>query len=119
MVAGADMNQSEALSFVATPTKGHVSAFLMRPPEARQLLVFGHGAGAGMRHRFMEAMSMRLGAAGIATFRYQFPYMEAGGRRPGRAPNSARGGARRGRCRARVARPICRCSPAASRWAGG
>ena len=86
MVAGADVNQSEALSFVATPTKGHVSALLMRPPEARRLLVFGHGAGAGMRHRFMEAMSMRLGAAGIATFRYQFPYMEAGGRRPDARP---------------------------------
>ena len=113
MVAGVDVNQSEALSFVATPTKGHVSALLMRPPEARRLLVFGHGAGAGMRHRFMEAMSMRLGAAGIATFRYQFPYMEAAGRRP-----DARRCAPRSMLRT-VLRPICRCSPAASRWAGG
>ena len=54
----------------------------MRPREASRLLVFGHGAGAGIRHRFMEAISARLAAAGIATFRYQFPYMEAGSRRP-------------------------------------
>jgi predicted alpha/beta-hydrolase family hydrolase len=77
-----DVIGAEPLSFVATPAKGQVSALLMRPEEARWLLVFGHGAGAGMRHRFMEAMSARLAGAGIATFRYQFPYMEAGSRRP-------------------------------------
>jgi uncharacterized protein len=77
-----DVIGAEPLSFVATPTKGQVSALLMRPDQARWLLVFGHGAGAGMRHRFMEAMSARLAAAGIATFRYQFPYIEAGSRRP-------------------------------------
>ena len=74
------------LSFLATPEKGAVSALLMRPEPARWLLAFGHGAGAGMRHRFMEAMSRALAGVGIATFRYQFPYMEAGSRRPdGRA----------------------------------
>jgi uncharacterized protein len=77
-----DVIGAEPLSFVATPTKGQVSALLMRPDQARWLLVFGHGAGAGMRHRFMEAMSARLAAAGIATFRYQFPYIEGGSRRP-------------------------------------
>jgi predicted alpha/beta-hydrolase family hydrolase len=77
---------AEPLSFVASPAKGHVSALLMRPDEARWLLVFGHGAGAGMRHRFMAGMSTRLAAAGIATFRYQFPYMEAGSRRPDAHP---------------------------------
>ena len=41
-----------------------------------------HGAGAGMRHPFLEAMAQRLAAGGIATFRYQFPYMEAGKKRP-------------------------------------
>ena len=82
MTASADVIQSESLAFVATPAKGRVSALLMRPREASRLLVFGHGAGAGMRHRFMQAMSVRLAAAGIATFRYQFPYMEAGSRRP-------------------------------------
>ncbi len=59
-----------------------MSALLLRPAGARRLLVFAHGAGAGMRHRFMAAMSAALAEQGIATFRYQFPYMEAGGRRP-------------------------------------
>jgi uncharacterized protein len=77
-----DVIGAEPRSFVATPAKGRVSALLMRPDAARWLLVFGHGAGAGMRHPFMEAMSARLAAAGIATLRYQFPYMEAGSRRP-------------------------------------
>ena len=70
------------IRFVATPAKGAVSALLLRPEAACALLVFAHGAGAGMRHRFMEQISARLAAAGIATFRYQFPYMEAGSRRP-------------------------------------
>jgi uncharacterized protein len=77
-----DAVEAEPLAFVATGAKGRVSALLMRPAEARGLLVFGHGAGAGMRHRFMEGMSARLAAAGVATLRYQFPYMEAGSRRP-------------------------------------
>ena len=80
------MIQPEPLSFVATASKGKVSALLSRPDGARWLLVFGHGAGAGMRHVFMQKMSDGLGAAGIATFRYQFPYMEAGGRRPDARP---------------------------------
>ena len=81
-MAGDDVIEADPLSFVATPAKGEVSALLMRPQRARFLLAFAHGAGAGMRHRFMEAMSGRLAAAGIATFRYQFPYMAAGSRRP-------------------------------------
>jgi predicted alpha/beta-hydrolase family hydrolase len=82
MMASDDVIQAEPLSFVATPVKGRVSALLMRPDEARWLLVFGHGAGAGMRHRFMQGISARLAATRVATFRYQFPYMEAGSRRP-------------------------------------
>jgi uncharacterized protein len=72
--------------FLATPGKGEVSALLLRPAAARSLLVFAHGAGAGMRHRFMGAMSAALAKVGIATFRYQFPYQEAGGRRPDPRP---------------------------------
>jgi uncharacterized protein len=68
--------------FPATAAKGEVSALLLRPADARWLLVFAHGAGAGMRHRFMAEMSAALAEVGVATFRYQFPYMEAGGRRP-------------------------------------
>jgi predicted alpha/beta-hydrolase family hydrolase len=44
--------------------------------------VLAHGAGAGMRHAFLEAVSQRLVAAGVATFRFQFPYTEQGRRAP-------------------------------------
>ena len=57
---------------------GEVSALLLRPAAARAILVFGHGAGAGMRHPFIEAVSLGLARIGIATLRYQFPYMEKG-----------------------------------------
>jgi predicted alpha/beta-hydrolase family hydrolase len=50
---------------------------LDRPANAWALYVFAHGAGAGMRHPFMEAMAEALGQEGIATLRYEFPYMEA------------------------------------------
>jgi predicted alpha/beta-hydrolase family hydrolase len=80
----ADESAIDAVSstFPATANQGDVSALLLRPAGARWLLVFAHGAGAGMRHRFMAAMSAALTEQRIATFRYQFPYMEAGGRRP-------------------------------------
>jgi predicted alpha/beta-hydrolase family hydrolase len=57
---------------------GPVSGLLLRPANARAVLVLGHGAGAGMRHPFMEAVSQRLATRRLATFRYQFPYMEKG-----------------------------------------
>jgi predicted alpha/beta-hydrolase family hydrolase len=63
-------------------TIGEVSGFLLRPPAAWLLYVMAHGAGAGMRHRFLEAVSAALAAQGVATFRFQFPYIEAGRRRP-------------------------------------
>ena len=72
----------EELRFEATRSSGDVSALLLRPPDARCLLLFAHGAGAGMRHVFMEQVSERLASRRVATFRYQFPYMEQGRRRP-------------------------------------
>src|SRR5262245_21770165 len=59
----------------------HVSALLWMPREARALYVLGHGAGAGMRHPFMEAIATRLAGRGLGTLRYQFPYVEEGKRR--------------------------------------
>ena len=59
-----------------------VSALLDAPPEARACYVLAHGAGAGMTHPFMAAVAAGLLARGIATLRYQFPYMEAGKKRP-------------------------------------
>jgi predicted alpha/beta-hydrolase family hydrolase len=55
---------------------GKVSALLMRPAKARRLLVLAHGAGAGMSHPFMEMLAGELAEVGVATMRYQFPYME-------------------------------------------
>jgi uncharacterized protein len=59
-----------------------VSAVLMRPPDAHCLYLLAHGAGAGMRHAFLEQMAARLAGRGVATLRYQFPYVEAGRKRP-------------------------------------
>lgn len=72
--------------FLASKSSGEVSALLRRPPDAAALYVFAHGAGAGMRHKFMEAAAERLAARGVATFRYNFPYMEAGRGGPNPAP---------------------------------
>jgi hypothetical protein len=65
---------------------GEVSALLLRPPKPNWLLVLAHGAGAGMTHPFLESLSEELAAARIATFRYQFPYMEQARRAPDRPP---------------------------------
>jgi predicted alpha/beta-hydrolase family hydrolase len=56
--------------------KHEVSALLLLPKSASSLLVMGHGAGAGMNHPSMTASAEGLAAMGIATLRYQFPYME-------------------------------------------
>src|SRR6202023_2208160 len=59
-----------------------VSALLILPPQARACFVFAHGAGAGMTHPFMEAVATGLAERGVATLRYQFPYMEKASKRP-------------------------------------
>ena len=61
---------------------GRVSGLLLRPPEPWAGYVLAHGAGAGMTHPFMESVARALAARGVATLRYQFPYFEAGSRRP-------------------------------------
>jgi predicted alpha/beta-hydrolase family hydrolase len=60
----------------------NVSGLLIAPSEARACYVLAHGAGAGMAHPFMTAIAEGLAARGVATLRYQFPYMERGSRRP-------------------------------------
>jgi predicted alpha/beta-hydrolase family hydrolase len=62
--------------------KVRVSGLWQRPSRAWSCLMIAPGAGAGMEHPFMAEMAARLSALGIATLRYQFPYMERGGRRP-------------------------------------
>src|SRR5258705_9176834 len=79
------MGKGERLRF-AVEGAGEVSAILMRPADARSLLVLAHGAGAGMTHPFLEKLAGELASAGVATFRYQFPYMEERRRVPDRPP---------------------------------
>ena len=59
-----------------------VSGLLHVPPGAHACYVVAHGAGAGMAHPFMTAIANGLAERGIATLRYQFPYMEQGSKRP-------------------------------------
>ncbi len=67
---------------IAVGNAGPVSALLIRPVHARACFVFAHGAGAGMTHSFIEAAARGLAERGVATLRYQFPYMEKGSKRP-------------------------------------
>jgi uncharacterized protein len=67
---------------IDTGKAGSVSALLLSPNAPRACFVFAHGAGAGMTHSFMETFASGLCERGIATLRYQFPYMEKRSRRP-------------------------------------
>jgi predicted alpha/beta-hydrolase family hydrolase len=67
---------------IAVGDDTQLSALLVTPPKATACYVFAHGAGAGMTHAFMAATAAQLAAHGIATLRYQFPYMEKGSKRP-------------------------------------
>ncbi len=73
------------LRFLATSEKGEVSALLIRPDDAMQLLVLGHGASTNMRYATLQSIAERLAEVGIATFRYNFPYSEHGKGRDGQA----------------------------------
>jgi len=70
------------ISFDAGGRAGTVSGLLWHPPGATCMLALAHGAGAGMRHPFMESLALELRTRGVATLRYQFPYMERKSRRP-------------------------------------
>jgi predicted alpha/beta-hydrolase family hydrolase len=67
---------AKEMKFLATPEKGDVSALLVRPDGASHLLVVGHGASTNMRHTTLQTIAARMADVGIATFRYNFPYME-------------------------------------------
>jgi predicted alpha/beta-hydrolase family hydrolase len=67
---------------IAAGRSASLSALLTLPPQARACFVFAHGAGAGMTHAFMAAVAEGLAERDVATLRYQFPYMEKGGKRP-------------------------------------
>ncbi|MES3004418.1 MAG: alpha/beta family hydrolase [Pseudomonadota bacterium] len=67
---------------IPLPTGKSISALLQLPDSPRACFVFAHGAGAGMNHSFMSDLADALCDRGIATLRYQFPFMEEGSKRP-------------------------------------
>jgi len=71
---------ARAISFRVNDSS--VSGLWQKPPGAKAVLVLAHGAGAGMGHAWMEAAADGLGERGIATLRFNFPYMERGSKRP-------------------------------------
>ena len=89
-----------------------VSALLCVPDDASAAYVFAHGAGAGMEHAFMTNFANGLAARGIATLRYQFPYMEQGSKRPD-APKVAHAAVRAAVAQAAI------CLPGLPLFAGG
>ena len=89
-----------------------VSGLLMLPPQPRACYVFAHGAGAGMTHASMSTIATGLAERGIASLRYQFPYMEKGSKRPD-SPAVAHAAVR-----AAVAE-AARCHPSLPLLAGG
>src|SRR5262245_30609455 len=74
------------LDFPVGMSLGKVSAILLEPDDPVCMYVMAHGAGAGMRHPFLEQMSQRLAARNVATFRFQFPYTQAAEKRPDPPP---------------------------------
>jgi predicted alpha/beta-hydrolase family hydrolase len=76
------LSQGKEIRFFVSEKAGAVSGLLINPIGARALLVMAHGAGAGMRHRFMEEVAAKFAKRGVATLRYQFPYMEKRVKRP-------------------------------------
>jgi predicted alpha/beta-hydrolase family hydrolase len=79
------MNESRSVEFDVGESH-RVSGLWLAPEQPRAVYVFAHGAGAGMRHAFMAAAAQGLAERGVATLRYQFPYMERGSRRPDAPP---------------------------------
>ena len=101
----------EAQALTISVGDGTVSGLLLRPEKAVALYLFAHGAGAGMTHAAMESNARGLAARGIATVRYQFPYMEKGSKRPD-PPRIAHAAVR-------AAAEACRIAPDLPLFAGG
>jgi predicted alpha/beta-hydrolase family hydrolase len=74
--------KTKEISIPVSTTQGSVSGEVILPAKASAMLLLAHGAGAGMQHRFMVELSHALHENGIATLRYNFPYMESGKKRP-------------------------------------
>jgi uncharacterized protein len=78
----ADSPDPAELLTLALGPQLQVSGLWLLPPGASACYVLAHGAGAGMHHTFMQSAACTLARHGIATLRFQFPYLERGSRRP-------------------------------------
>jgi predicted alpha/beta-hydrolase family hydrolase len=67
---------------IALPSGATVSSLLQKPADAKACYVFAHGAGADMNHAFMASIAQGLAERGIASLRFNFPFMEQGSKRP-------------------------------------
>ncbi|MDQ2657332.1 MAG: alpha/beta hydrolase, partial [Bacteroidota bacterium] len=74
--------KTKRVSIEVSESSGSVSAELITAEDMEFLYVLAHGAGAGMNHPFMQRLSVELISRKIGTLRYNFPYMEKGGKRP-------------------------------------
>ena len=79
---GMSVTSAKEIQIMVNAKAGAVSGLLFKPQNAKTLLLLAHGAGAGMRHKFMEETAAKLAERDIATLRYQFPYMEKRIKRP-------------------------------------
>lgn len=74
--------KAKSSTILVSDSIGKVSLLTLEPVKAKAVLILAHGAGAGMTHRFMETLALKLGELSIATVRYNFPYIEKGSKRP-------------------------------------
>ncbi|HEU4431203.1 MAG TPA: alpha/beta family hydrolase [Myxococcota bacterium] len=80
------MSEVASRALRVTAASGALDALELRPADAYAYLLLAHGAGAGMRHAFLEASAQALAERGVATLRFQFPWMQRGERRIDPAP---------------------------------
>jgi uncharacterized protein len=81
------MSAPEERLQIDVPVKGPVSGAYARPPGARSTIVVAHGAGAGLDHPFMVGFTRGMNDEGVATLRFNFPFMQGEKKRaPDRAP---------------------------------
>ncbi|HMG90988.1 MAG TPA: alpha/beta family hydrolase [Chryseolinea sp.] len=78
--------ESRKLTIKVSESIGSVSALIVEPEKMKYLMILAHGAGAGMRHQFMEAISKQLAEHSIGTLRFNFPFTENDKKRPDPAP---------------------------------
>ena len=64
----------------------NVAGMYARPTDPPVTLVVAHGAGAGMDHPFIAGFTRAMNDLGVATLRFNFPYIENGRRSPDPAP---------------------------------